>query len=86
MIDNLDVRIDFRTTHGNFPYVVIAYDSTKDSFAKIKNLFPMLSPSGYTPEGLCFEALSKTFVPSTKNVMFISLIFQMVNLTLVLKV
>lgn len=75
MIDNLDVRIDFRTTHGNFPYVVIAYDSTKDSFAKIKNLFPMLSPSGYTPEGLCFEALSKTFVPSTneRDVYFVNI-------------
>lgn len=75
MIDNLDVRIDFRTTHGNFPYVVIAYDSTKDSFAKIKNLFPMLSPSGYTPEGLCFEALSKSFVPATneRDVYFVNI-------------
>ena len=36
MIDNLDVRIDFRATKADFPYVVIAYDSTKDSFAKIR--------------------------------------------------
>ena len=52
MIDNLDVRIDFRATKGNFPYVVIGYDSTKDNFMKLRTLFPMLSPCGYTPEGL----------------------------------
>ena len=75
MIDNLDVRIDFRATKGEFPYVVIAYDSTKDSFAKIRNLFPRLSPCGYTPEGLCFEALAKTFVPATteRDVYFVNI-------------
>ena len=75
MIDNLDVRIDFRATKGEFPYVVIAYDSTKDSFAKVRSLFPRLSPCGYTPEGLCFEALSKSFVPATneRDVYFVNI-------------
>jgi nitric oxide reductase activation protein len=75
MIDNLDIRIDFRATKGNFPYVVIGYDSTKDSFAKLKSLFPLLSPCGYTPEGLCFEALAKTFVPATseRDVYFVNI-------------
>ena len=75
MIDNLDVRIDFRTTQGNFPYILIAYDSTKDAFAKVKNLFPFLSPGGYTPEGLCFEALAKTFAPATteRDVYFVNI-------------
>jgi nitric oxide reductase activation protein len=75
MIDNLDVRIDFRATKGDFPYVVIAYDSTKDNFMKLRTLFPMLSPCGYTPEGLCFEALSKTFVPATseRDVYFVNI-------------
>jgi hypothetical protein len=75
MIDNLDVRIDFRATKGNFPYVVIGYDSTKDSFAKLRTLFPLLSPCGYTPEGLCFEALAKTFVPATseRDVYFVNI-------------
>jgi hypothetical protein len=75
MIDNLDVRIDFRATKGEFPYVVIAYDSTKDSFAKVRNIFPRLSPCGYTPEGLCFEALAKTFVPATteRDVYFVNI-------------
>ena len=75
MIDNLDVRIDFRATQGNFPYVVIGYDSTKDNFMKLRTLFPMLSPCGYTPEGLCFEALSKTFLPATteRDVYFVNI-------------
>ena len=75
MIDNLDVRIDFRATKGDFPYVVIAYDSTKDNFMKLRTLFPMLSPCGYTPEGLCFEALSKTFIPATteRDVYFVNI-------------
>lgn len=75
MVDNLDVRIDFRATKGNFPYVVIAYDSTKDNFMKLRTLFPLLSPCGYTPEGLCFEALSKTFVPATteRDVYFVNI-------------
>ena len=75
MVDNLEVRIDFRTTKGNFPYIVIAYDSTKDPFAKLKNLFPLLSPCGFTPEGLCFEALAKTFAPATteQDVYFVNI-------------
>tara|TARA_A100001037_G_scaffold244817_1_gene225901 strand:+ start:67727 stop:70033 length:2307 start_codon:yes stop_codon:yes gene_type:complete len=75
MIDNLDIRIDFRATKGNFPYVVIAYDSVKDSFAKLRTLFPLLSPCGYTPEGLCFEALGKTFLPATteRDVYFVNI-------------
>jgi hypothetical protein len=75
MVDNLEVRIDFRTTKGNFPYIVIAYDSTKDPFAKLKNLFPFLSPCGFTPEGLCFEALTKTFAPATteQDVYFVNI-------------
>ena len=75
MVDNLDVRIDFRATKGNFPYVVIGYDSTKDHFAKLRSLFPLLSPCGFTPEGLCFEALSKTFLPATseRDVYFVNI-------------
>jgi nitric oxide reductase activation protein len=35
----------------------------------------MLSPCGYTPEGLCFEALSKTFLPATteRDVYFVNI-------------
>lgn len=61
MIENVKVSVSFRSTvlaQGNscIPYVVMAYDSTKDKFSKIVNLFPYLSPYGTTPEGLAFEA------------------------------
>lgn len=68
MIDNLRVVVSFRTTIENkstttssytnsyLPYVVCAYDSSKDKFSKVKSLFPYLFANGATPEGLAFEA------------------------------
>ena len=41
----------------------MAYDSRVDKFSKVKQMFPGLGPSGTTPEGLCFEAIQKEFVP-----------------------
>ena len=46
--------------------MMIAYDSRKDKFSKIVNLFKYISPSGTTPEGLCFEAILKELT-NTKN-------------------
>ena len=42
MIDNVDLTISFRTTMGNNPYIVVAYDSKVDKFSKIKNMFKNL--------------------------------------------
>ena len=63
MISNLNVQITFRCTSQNKPYIVMAYDSRVDKFSKVKQMFPGLGPSGTTPEGLCFEAIMKEFVP-----------------------
>jgi len=63
MISNLQVQVTFRCTQDNKPYIVMAYDSRVDKFSKIKQMFPALGPSGTTPEGLCFEAIQKEFVP-----------------------
>ncbi len=59
MITNLKVSVSLRTTsnRGGMPYIAMVYDSTKDSFAKVRNLFPYLASNGSTPEGLCFEAI-----------------------------
>lgn len=69
MINNVDLVISYRSTQsvGNGyrnrnesnPLMMIAYDSRVDKISKIKNLFPLLRPSGTTPEGLCFEAVMK---------------------------
>jgi hypothetical protein len=63
MIPNLQVQVTFRCTQDNKPYVVMAYDSRVDKFSKVKSMFPALGPNGTTPEGLCFEAIQKEFVP-----------------------
>ena len=63
MIPNLNVQVTFRCTQDNKPYIVMAYDSRVDKFSKVKQMFPGLGPNGTTPEGLCFEAIMKSFVP-----------------------
>lgn len=67
MIPNLEIQITFRTTSNSSPYIIVAYDSRTDKFSKVKQLFPYLNVSGTTPEGLCFEAISKYMVASSNN-------------------
>ena len=60
MTDNMNVVISYRGIYYNSgqgcqPLMMIAYDSRKDKFQKIQNLFKFISPSGTTPEGLCFR-------------------------------
>ena len=59
MIDNLEVVVSLRGTRDYDPFVAIIYDSRKDKLKKIKDLFPYLCVSGYTPEGLCFGAIQE---------------------------
>lgn len=68
MISGIDVVISLRGTteqNNNKPLVLIAYDSKKDKFSKIKNLFRYLDANTTTPEGLCFEATMDKIVPSS---------------------
>ena len=67
MIQNLSIQVTFRTTSGEKPYIVKAYDSRSDKFSKVKQMFPTLCPGGTTPEGLCFEAIMKNFLGSTND-------------------
>lgn len=73
MIDNMRVVVSFRCTinkqsqsysniNNSLPYIVCAYDSSKDKFSKVRNLFQHLSPYGGTPEGLTFEAIMDELV------------------------
>ena len=61
MINNLRVSVSLRSTStnssNNLPYVAVVYDSAKDSFTKVRTMFPYLSANGSTPEGLCYEAI-----------------------------
>ena len=78
MINNVDVVVSFRTTQtsrngrtrrgdNTKPLILIAYDSRKDSFVKVKTLFKYLTVAGTTPEGLCYEAIMNDIVPTTND-------------------
>ena len=77
MINNVDVVVSFRSTQTSGgrtrrsdttkPLILIAYDSRKDSFIKVKTLFKYLTVAGTTPEGLCYEAIMNDIVPSSND-------------------
>jgi hypothetical protein len=67
MINNLDVQVSIRGTWGAKAYICQAYDSRVDKFDKVKRLFPALRANGTTPEGLCYEAIMKQFVPANND-------------------
>ena len=71
MISGVTMMISFRTTayigHECVPVVVVGYDSTKNNIASLYNTLIYMTPSGSTPEGLCFEALHKTLKSNLKN-------------------
>jgi hypothetical protein len=67
MISNLELQITFRYSDASLPVILFAYDSRKDSFQKIKSLFPFLKETGTTPEGLTFEAIQKLLVNSSND-------------------
>jgi len=67
MISNLELQITFRYSNNDLPVILFAYDSRKDSFQKIKSIFPYLRECGTTPEGLTFEAIQKMIVPASND-------------------
>ena len=60
-------RYDRRSTSETYPLMLIAYDSRVDKISKVRNLFPLLTVSGTTPEGLCFEAVMKEIESTTTD-------------------
>jgi hypothetical protein len=63
MIQNLSIQVSFRGCSQGKPYIVMAYDSRTEKFSKVKQMFGGLCTYGTTPEGLCFEAIMKEFLP-----------------------
>jgi hypothetical protein len=65
MIQNLSIQVSFRTTtRKGLPYIVLAYDSRREKFSKVKEFFRYLTPNGTTPEGLTYEAILDKFIPA----------------------
>ncbi len=72
MTSNLDVVISYRSIQHDSnmcqPLMLIAYDSRKDKFSKVQQLFKYLNPCGTTPEGLCFETVLDDIIKTNKGV------------------
>ena len=77
MIQGVDVVVSFRTTQNivngrnrygtDKPLILVAYDSRKDNFVKVRTLFRYLSVNGTTPEGLTFEAIMDDLIPASNE-------------------
>jgi hypothetical protein len=77
MARNINVQVSVRSTSkGNYgrrggsvlPYIALVYDSRKDSFKWFCEVMTKMTTGNTTPEGLCFEAIMKNFIPSNKDV------------------
>ena len=62
MTSSIDVVISLRGTAGRSPLMWVIYDSKKDKLNVVKKFYGYLRPSAGTPEGLCFEAISKRII------------------------
>tara|TARA_R110001606_G_scaffold336946_3_gene484919 strand:- start:1557 stop:3659 length:2103 start_codon:yes stop_codon:yes gene_type:complete len=71
MIDNMDCVISFRAgadfTGRTMPVILVAYDSRKHGMSQLKTNFPHVIVSGVTPEGLCFDAIMKEVLESSRG-------------------
>jgi hypothetical protein len=73
MSRNINVQVSVRSTStGNYgrntlPYIALVYDSRRDSFKWFCEVMSHMTTGNTTPEGLCFEAIMKNFIPSSKD-------------------
>jgi hypothetical protein len=71
MIENMDCVISYRAGSyfegSHAPVMLIAYDSRRHSIQHLKTMMPFVSTSGSTPEGLCFDAIMKEIVNSSRG-------------------
>lgn len=71
MIENMECVISYRA--GSYfegshnAVMLIAYDSRRHSIQHLKTMMPYVSTSGSTPEGLCFHAVMKEIVDSSRG-------------------
>ena len=71
MIENMDCVISFRSgtymNSNSYPTIVYAYDSRKHSVTQLRSHMPWFIATGSTPEGLCFDAIMKDLVNSSRG-------------------
>ncbi len=73
MIENMECVISFRAgsyfinERDHKAVMLIAYDSRKHGMSQIKTMMPYVCVSGSTPEGLCFDAIMKQIIDSSRG-------------------
>lgn len=71
MARNINLQVSIRSTtsgnHKSIPYIAMMYDSRKDSFSHFTKMITQIGCGNTTPEGLCFEAIQKHLIPSSKD-------------------
>ena len=73
MIENMDVVVSFRSADNvgggreYLPVIGMIYDSRKDHLNKLVKIMPQVRACGTTPEGLCFAAIMKEIVKSSRG-------------------
>ena len=75
MVENMDCVISFRASsyfvdhnrQSERPIVLIAYDSRRHGMTQIKTMMPYVDVAGLTPEGLCFDAIMKEIIDSSRS-------------------
>ena len=73
MARNLNVQVSIRSTDAgrggkSLPYICLIHDSRRDSFKQFAKYMSILDANNTTPEGLCFEAISKYLIPTDNSV------------------
>jgi hypothetical protein len=71
MARNVNVQVSIRSTENTsrpLPYIVMVYDSRRDSFKDFCKYMAQLQAVNTTPEGLCFEAIQKQLIPTDNSV------------------
>lgn len=72
LIPNIDMQVSIRYSiesgRSSAAAAVMAWDSRKESFQKVKSMFRYLHANGTTPEGLIFEALQKRMVKPSEEI------------------
>jgi hypothetical protein len=77
-INNIHVQISVRSTFDgsgrnhwraeeNTPYLTYIFDSKKHNIQHIRNVFPRLSATQLTPEGLVFDGIMKETIQQSQN-------------------
>ena len=70
MARNINVQVSARSTDSGqrqLPYIVMVYDSRKNSLKDFYKYMSMLQAHNTTPEGLCFEAIQKYLIPTSND-------------------